>query len=91
MRILTKIKEIIIKMKSNVMMVMINQGMDAIIIILNKIGIALLEFNLRILYVKDVYLIVYSVHLMLIVNNAMMGIIFRMVFAYNANHNVKLA
>lgn len=97
-KIIIKIMEIIIKIMVkmiiriilNVMMVMIYLEMDALIIILNKIGIALLEFNLSIQYVRDVIQIVYFVHLTLIVNYAMMDITTIMVIVYNVNHNVRL-
>lgn len=91
LEMIVKIMEKIIRMILNAMMVMIYQEMDALIIILNKIGIALLESNLSIHYVQDVILIAYTVHLMLVANYATMGIIIIMVIACNVRPNAKLA
>ena len=72
-------------------MVMNCLEMVAIIIILNRIGIALLKVYLSIPYAKDVIKIVYIVQLNLIVIYAMMDIMSIMVNVYNVNRNVKLA
>lgn len=72
------------------MMAIIYQEMGALIIILNKIGFALVELNPNIHYVHDVIQIVSFVNQIWIVNNVIMDITIIMAIAYNVNHNVKL-